>query len=217
MKDDRKDLKKRLDDLVERILKEQSLDSMISDNILREKVILEYEALVAQKTEKLQQSDAPYLINVSGIPGSGKTTFAKQLLSENSNLLYVSFDEIMESISYYKSDFQNIGAEEAFKRWELPARYFGYELLKYGLENYYPILFDHSNAFPDHIELYEIIKNMGYQVEIRFIDVDLDVAIERAKKRVRFVPENMIRDRHNLLKELNQQYSKIANNFVILK
>lgn len=212
------ELVQELDSLSSHILNEQTLDSIIPDTECRSKVIDEFQVLVKKKTEKLLPlPNKPYLINISGIPGSGKTTRAKQLLSENPNLLYVSFDEIMENISYYKSDFEEHGAEEAFRRWELPARYLGYELLKFGLTNRYPILFDHSNAFPDHIKLYEIIKGMDYTVEIHFLDVDLDIAIERAKQRIRFVPEEMIRNRYKLLEELNQQYNEIADTFMIIK
>jgi Predicted kinase len=211
-----KDYEIRFDRLVDKILKGKSLCDIIIDTTLQKQVISEFESLLKTKTEKLQQSASPYLINISGIPGSGKTTLAKQILSRNSELLYVSFDEIMENISFYKSDCQKLGAECAFTKWELPARYLGYKLLRDGLINRYPILFDHSNAFLEHIELYKIIKGMGYKTEIQFIDIDLKTAIERSKKRLRFVPEKMIRDRHKLLKNLNLQYNEIVDKFIVL-
>ncbi|MDH6305462.1 putative ABC-type ATPase [Parabacteroides sp. PF5-5] len=206
-----------LSELFNHILNGKTLENIIVDIEICKKITEEYQLLIGEKIKNIQLLNIPYLINVYGIPGSGKTTLSKKILSEDSNLLYVSFDEIMENISFYKFDFQRLGAEEAFKRWELPARYLGYELLKFGLKNRYSILFDHSNAFFDHIKLYEIIKELDYIVEMHFLDVDVDLAIDRAKKRIRFVPEQMIRDRYKLLRDLNKQYSKIADVFIVVK
>lgn len=205
-----------LDSLISRILQNKTLDEIIPEAISCNLVMDEFKCLLAEKEAHTKQVKNPYLINVAGIPGSGKTTLAKKILLEHPDLLYISFDQIMESISYYKSDIKTLGAEEAFNNWELPARYLGYTLLKYAVERGYPILFEHSNSIVDHIELYKTIRKMGYEVEIRFIDIDLDIAIERAKQRVRFVPENMIRDRYNLLKELNKQYEKAVDKFTLV-
>lgn len=205
-----------LDGLINRILQNKTLDEIIPKTISCEQVMDEFKKLLTEKEKNTKQVENPYLINVAGIPGAGKTTLAKKIYSEQPYLLYISFDEIMESISYYKSDMEKLGAEEAFNNWELPARYLGYTLLKYAIEHNYPILFEHSNSIDDHIELYRTIRKMGYKVEIRFIDIDIDTALERAKQRVRFVPESMIRDRYNLLKELNEQYKNAVDEFIFV-
>ena len=66
----------------------------------------------------------------------------------------------MEALSGYQADC-SLDREKAFLRWELPARFLGYRLLLLGLRNGWPILFEHSNALREHVDLYKKIKSLG--------------------------------------------------------
>ena len=83
-------------------------------------------------------------------------------MPENSSAIYIGFDAIMENerLPYIREEVNH--AEEAFKRWELSARIAGYELLKRAIENKYLIIFDHSSALPQHIDLFNLLLNQTY-------------------------------------------------------
>ena len=120
----------------------------IPDGVDKEEIAAVYEEIIDEYLQKGIPREIPALINVSGVPGAGKSTFCKKLLAmpENSSAIYIGFDAIMENerLPYIREEVNH--AEEAFKRWELSARIAGYELLKRAIENKYLIIFDHSSA-----------------------------------------------------------------------
>lgn len=156
-----------------------------------------------------------YLINVSGIPGAGKTTYCKKILETSKEFNYISFDEIMEQISHYKID-ANVNQREAFLTWEAPAKILGYEILIELLLKGSPILFEHSSANYEHLELFKYIKeHLGYKIEMVFIPIALKDALSRIKKRERatkrYIPEEIIVDRKFFLQEAIPKYKKIVD------
>lgn len=158
-----------------------------------------------------------YLINVSGIPGAGKTTYCKKILNFIPHYNYISFDRIMESISFYKSDFQ-VDPQDAFLKWEIPARVLGYEILIELLQKGYPILFEHSSANYAHLELFKYIKeHLGYKIEMHFVPIMLKDALVRIKRRMqvtkRYTPEEMVVDRKFFLQENLSEYKKVVDVF----
>ena len=95
---------------------------------------------------------SPYLINVCGLPASGKTYLCRAFKAANAGMLYISFDAIMEDLPSYLSEHLK-DRKKSFERWELPARFVGYQLLKQAVKHRLPILFEHSNATAHHIEI----------------------------------------------------------------
>jgi probable phosphoglycerate mutase len=188
-----------------------TLDELLPDATSRARVLEEYAAFAGGK--RGIPAPSPLLLNISGIPGAGKSTLARRVLEERPALVYLSFDELMEALTPYREDLRQRGAAAAFERWELPARLLGYRLLQRCVERRYSILFEHGNADPGHVALYRRLKARGYRVEIRFIDAPLPVAIERASRRERYIPAAVIAERHALLRELNEQYKAIADIF----
>ena len=157
------------------------------------------------------------LINVSGIPGAGKTTYCKKILKQFPYLNYVSFDAIMESILYYQVDMKN-DPQYAFIKWEIPARILGYEILIELLLKGLPILFEHSSANFQHVELFKYIKeNLGYKIEMHFVPIALKDALIRVKKREqltkRYTPEEMIVDRKFFLQKNLSYYKDVVDVF----
>ena len=204
-----------MDDIIHRITGKNSSEEIIREEY-GEAVYKEFDLWVSAKIKTIHPLSRPYLINISGIPCAGKSTLSQKILNQNPFLLYISFDEIMESLSLYQNDYKSHGQEYAFKKWEIPARYLGYKLLQTSIKNNYPILFEHSNANTLHIDLYRWIKNQGYYLEIRFINIDIDSAEERSKKRNRYMPLEIIKERYEQLQKINLKLQLIADKFEII-
>ena len=165
-----------------------------------------------------QQSHAPLFIHMCGIPGSGKTTYTQRFLSSTDSFNLVQFDSVMESLPGYQQDCKNLGLEEAFVRWELPARAIGYHLLQILVEEKRNIFFDHSATNRKHLELIKSVKKHGYQVEMHFIECSVDEATERVKAREatiqRHTPISLISERNRLLEELVPHYEGLVDKFL---
>lgn len=148
-----------------------NIKETIPDGVDKEEIAAVYEEIIDEYLQKGIPREIPALINVSGVPGAGKSTFCKKLLAmpENSSAIYIGFDAIMENerLPYIREEVNH--AEEAFKRWELSARIAGYELLKRAIENKYLIIFDHSSALSQHIDLFNLLLSEGYEVHFNFI------------------------------------------------
>lgn len=86
----------------------------------------------------------PALFRVGGIPGAGKSTFCAG--RRWTDRLFVSFDAIMENIPAYQTDIYRLGRAGSFKKWEIPARIVGYELLRRAVEARADIYFEHSGV-----------------------------------------------------------------------
>lgn len=157
----------------------------------------------------------PFLINVCGLPASGKTYICRAFKAANAGMLYISFDAIMEALPTYLSEHLR-DRKKSFERWELPARFVGYQLLKQAVRHRLPILFEHSNATVHHIELYEKIKQSGYTVDIRYISADPELILPRLEKRERYFSPERTRERANVLRELMPVFKRTATFFSVL-
>ena len=188
----------------------------------------ETEALIKQSLQGLVPSAQPELRQISGIPGSGKSTFCAAHLPQN--FLFLSFDKIMVSLPAYQRDLALFGNVVAFKNHEMTARIIGYELLRRAVNLHLNIMFEHSGTNAAHLELFKNIRRKGYRTAVDFIVCDTKLAInraaERAKKINRFVPEQLILERAAGLKQYAAAYQKLtpsvtffdgANNFRPLK
>jgi probable phosphoglycerate mutase len=168
-------------------------------------VIEELHRIILEKSQKAAPVKNPYLINIMGLPACGKSHRAKRILKFNRNILYISFDSIMESCSYYKAVYV-VNKEEAFRQWELPAKIAGYQLLTMGVEKRVPILFEHSNSVPEHVSLYKEIANTGYKIIIKYIPAPPEIVIPRLQNRARFFPESQIHERWKIMQNLLPEY-----------
>jgi len=188
----------------------------------------ESERIIAEFLSGLTPVLQPELRQISGIPGSGKSTYCDKNLPKN--FLLLSFDKIMVSLSGYQQALKEKGAVYAYEKYEMPARIIGYELLRRAISKKYNIMFEHSGANQAHLELFKNLPKKGYKTAVNFIVCDTGLAIERTKKRAkeinRYVPENLVIERANRMKNYVSAYQKLAmqtayfdgaNNFVPLK
>lgn len=178
----------------------------------------ETESLIAGMLQKFQPVPSPLLRQVSGIPGSGKSTYCAAHLPPN--FLFVSFDKIMMSLTSYQKDVAASGLVAAYKNNEMPARVIGYELLNRALKSRLNIMFEHSGTNQAHLELFKNIRSFGYQTEVDFIVCDTEVAIKRANERAekiqRYVPECLIRERAANAQGYIAAYQKMCDKLTLL-
>lgn len=117
----------------------------------------EYERLLSLYMSRAVPSVHPRFVQVGGIPGAGKSTFCAG--RRWTDRLFVSFDAIMENIPAYQTDIYRLGRAGSFKKWEIPARIVGYELLRRAVEARADIYFEHSGVNRPHVQLIENLKN----------------------------------------------------------
>lgn len=180
-----------------------------------------FEQLFNEMLSSKESAENPTIVHMLGIPGCGKSTFIKQNKDKHfANYLIIGFDNIMESLPAYHEDIIKLGSVEAFKKWEIPARIAGYELLARAIEKKLNILFDHGGSPACHLELMSNIKSYGYKTVMYELSCKLDEAIRRVKIREmrtkRHTPENMIRQRYELLKNRGFDYMLIVDEFHII-
>lgn len=177
----------------------------------------EYERLLNLYLARAVRSEHPCFVQVGGIPGAGKSTFcAERRWNER---LFISFDAIMENIPAYQTDVYRLGSVESFKKWEIPARIIGYELLRRAVEIRADIYLEHSGVNQPHVQLVENLKKCGYRTEMHFILCRLAVAEARAETRERLTnrhtPPEIIAERYNLVNTYLQTYAATVDNLYI--
>ena len=173
----------------------------------------EYEKVISEILTSATQTAQPYFVQIGGIPGAGKSTFCKQ--HKDKSAIYISFDKIMENLHGYQKDLQTLGSIEAFKRWELPARVIGYEVLRRAIEKKINIRLEHSGVNEAHIELFKSLKKLGFKTEVDFILCQEDIAyqrtLEREQRTQRHTPKSLIEERSAKVKEYLPKYKSIAD------
>ena len=180
-----------------------------------------FEQLFKEMLSSKESVNRPVFVHMLGIPGCGKSTFIKQNAKNFANYLVIGFDSIMESLPAYHEDVLKLGSVEAFKKWEIPARIAGYELLVRAINKKLNILFDHGGSPACHLELMENVKKCcGYKTVMYELSCKVDEAIKRVKIREmrtkRHTPENMIRQRYELLKNRGFEYMRIVDEFHVV-
>lgn len=168
--------------------------------------------LVVPQKEKL-------FIHMAGLPGSGKTTYCREVLLKKfaqEEILYLGFDAVMEKISFYKEEKQKdiVGA---FKRWEIPARILGYEILVQAFNKGLSVLFDNGASNPRHLEIIELFKEEAYHVKMYYLGGTPQQLIPRVSQREaegkRHMPLEEMESRYNSLQKGIENYKKVIKDF----
>lgn len=176
------------------------------------------ESLIAEILEGYTPSSHPKLIQISGIPGSGKSTYCSN--HKLPNFLFLSFDKIMLMMEDYQQLLHQKGCKIAFQTYEMPARVIGYEVLSRAIASNLNIMFEHSGANNAHLEMFQNITKIGYETSVIFIICNTSIAIERAQKREqetnRHVPKNLITERAQKQQEYIKRYKALTQDITLL-
>ncbi|MBE6449607.1 MAG: hypothetical protein E7013_02785 [Alphaproteobacteria bacterium] len=172
----------------------------------------EYEALIDKIVDGASCSLKPSFIQVSGIPGAGKSTFCARNYSKD---LLVQFDTIMGQIPSYQHDCQRLGLVQSFSKWEMPARVIGYEVIRRLIAKKASFVLEHSGLNSAHLKLGDVLKNQGYETQMQFLFCDFDEACRRAKERElkikRHTPVELIKQRCDLVLSYLEQYKLLMD------
>ena len=159
--------------------------------------------------------ERPQIVHLCGIPGSGKSTYAKRLKETHPDHYVLAFDQIMSQLPGYKLDCTRLGLKQAFANWELPARGLGYYFLQELLRGKRSIIFDHSAANESHVNLLKQIKALPYRVELHYLFCKMETARLRSKERERttqrHTPEHYITERAALIDSLLPMYREFVD------
>lgn len=159
-----------------------------------------------------QKVGKPFILHTIGVPGAGKSTYIRTL--DKTNIVVVSFDDVMEAIPNYQQDKKNLGAEEAFGKWEVCAREIGYELLFQAIEKQLNIIFDNTASRPDHVDLMTELKKQGvYKLRFLYFPISEELAIARAAKRERYLPPHYIPERRKKIEALLPAFKALADEY----
>lgn len=172
------------------------------------------------QTPHQTKQNTPRLIHLCGLPGSGKTTYARNLAKAHPNFWHMQFDHIMQSLPGYQHTLSTEGTVAAFAQWEQPAAQMGYRLLKMLITEKRNILMDHSAAHPQHPQLIKLCKSLGYYIEMHYLDTPVETVLSRVREREietgRHTPAQLIHDRHALLQKMLPSYQAQVDKFILV-
>ena len=128
------------------------------------------------------------IIMLKGLPGSGKTTWARQYIDEHPSTARVNKDDLRAML--HNGKYSN-GREN----FVLKVRDF---IVDQALANGHDVVVDDTNCEPKHhARLEEIAAKHGATLEVKdFTDVPLETCIERDLRRPNSVGERVIRRMH---------------------
>lgn len=129
------------------------------------------------------------LIYTVGLPASGKSTWAKKYVEENSNFLRVNRDDFREMLNGYKFSDKT----------EKLVTKIHTQLIKDCLSAGFSVVCDDTNFNPKTVKIFnEISEEFDCTLTVKdFTWVDLQTCIDRDSKRNRPVTEKIIRNFYN--------------------
>lgn len=139
----------------------------------------------------------PKLYILIGISGSGKSTFAKQMLLSNERLIRVSRDE-------YRYMWRNTTVVSNKLESVITIRVS--QDIEYYLNNGFDVIYDATNLIKRNVS--EIVEQFKYYADIEFVvfEVDVETCIQRDAARERKVGESTIRVQYNRFLELKKNF-----------
>ena len=130
------------------------------------------------------------VIITQGLPASGKTTFAKQLVDKNPN----SYKRINKDDLRNMLDNNSIHSKDS-EKFILKVRD---SLILMAIENGKHVIVDDTNLASKHIDrISQLIKGKAELIIQDFTDVPLETCIERDLKRLNSVGEKVIKQMYN--------------------
>ena len=125
----------------------------------------------------------PKMLILSGIPASGKSTFAKQFVKENDKWIRINKDDIRRMFGEYWLPKRESLVEAAEYSIAEDAAFYGWN-----------IIIDDTNLNPKYIKIWkEFADEFEYEIEYKEFKVSLEQALEWNSKRENPVGEQVIR------------------------
>jgi len=156
----------------------------------------------------------PTVYAMAGIPGAGKTTFMRDALARRyfpQGAFILNPDLVMECIPAYHADHASMGPEDAFLKWEMPARTLAYELVAQAGAKGVPIIKDMGLVRAENWRILMDLRAKGYKIIIHHIICDVNEAVRRCATRERHFPAQRIYERARELDVLMAEFAGIAD------
>jgi predicted ABC-type ATPase len=189
-----------------------AVDSEIPD-LVRQKVFAEL-AEYPTRTE-------PYWIQIMGIPAAGKSELVRLLaeaLAFRKPHALAATDEYLAQIPAFKTMMDR---EQAFRQYDPVATAFGLEVHHRLIKQKSDVVFERSLASTNYRDLMYDIKRAGYIMIMIKVDVDFNIALQRARAREvvtgRHVPESVIAERVSIVQDRWVEMKKLANVMIELQ
>ena len=152
---------------------------------------------------------------IVGISGSGKSTYSKQFVDNNSSWLRINRDELRKSIlNISLKEYWNWNTND-INRIESIVTTMQTSAINVGLKNNWNLIIDNTNLKLSYINsILNILKDYNVEVSFKFIDCSLQQAIINNHYRVDDkVGENIIKQQYEDLKNLKKifDFSTIYN------
>lgn len=119
------------------------------------------------------------IILMRGLPGSGKSTRAKELMTSVGNAIRVNKDLLREMLFFSKFTGYNEGQVRDAER----------AIATHYLAEGKVVIVDDTNLGNRHLESW---KSLGYPIEVELVDTPVEVCIERDRDREKLVGRSVI-------------------------
>lgn len=156
----------------------------------------------------------PVLYAMAGIPGAGKSTFVRNAVERRyfpKDAFILSPDLVMENIPAYRADYAKLGAEEAFLKWEMPARTLAYDLAQEAAAQRMNIVKDMGLVRIENWRMLMDLRSKGYKIVIHHIMCDANEAVRRCAERDRHFPAQKIYERARDLDAFMVEFADVAH------
>lgn len=149
---------------------------------------------------------------LTGLPGSGKSTKAEELVKQSPDAIRVNKDSLRNMLYFLP---KNWGPGGKNFRSHMESLVFGVEqvIAEYFLNEGFDVIVDDTNLSPRYITpFHDIAEKLGAEFEIITLDADVETCIERDKNRNESVGEKVIRQLDQVRSRQSENNSKHRRN-----
>lgn len=141
-----------------------------------------------------------------GVPACGKTTWANEYVKENPNTMISERDNIRLNIQQIRGIVAPSATRVDFSMWDKKDEEFVTKLQRdqlktWALERKDVIISDTNINIKFRNDMMNFLHNCGYETSLKYMDVPLEVALERDRNRPFPVGDDVIRRMYDTLQE----------------
>lgn len=156
---------------------------------------------------------------MAGIPAAGKSTYVDAMQDSGAfpNPAFIMDpDRVMQAMPSYQTALKT-DAQAAFEAHEISARQMAYAMFQEAAECQFPIIKDMGCTRLENITKVGMLKDLGYQIHVHAILVDVETSWQRIQKRARFTPKDMVLRREAGLQETLPMLKDLADSYQEIK
>ena len=167
------------------------------------------------KAKPVPEGVQPRAIITGGGTASGKSHFVREYNLDR-NAVNIDTDRVKTRLPEYREWKQTDNAN-ASKRVHKEASGISKDMLNEAIEQRKNIVIDSTTSGADDLQKIQNLKDKGYRVELHFVDIPTDLAIERERFRAENSPHEESRGRKTPLENIEATHKGAAEAFFKLK